>query len=158
MNDLDLDQITDHLWSKLQSTQSTALVVGNQPPDCLGYVPTEKPPYAVVIIGSLSPGGLLHFSNPHVLEALLEGKTVYLYEPGLSYHRHKATASPLLLGQLQSAERYLKQLGIQFYGQSCRGKLITQAMAQQLIAQGKAPPSGAILTPLARELLGGITS
>lgn len=157
MNQAQLEQLTEKLWAKLNCHQGRALVIGATPPDCLGYAPTDSPPYEVVIIGSLSAGELLHFSNTTVLDALLRGQAVYLWESGLDYHRHRATASPYLLGKLQVAEAELKRLGIQFYGSKARRPLVTATTAKRLLTEQKPLPPGGILTPLARDILGEAT-
>ena len=60
-----------------------ALLIGKEPGLELGYQYVAEPPYDVVVIGSLSLGGLLRFREERVLTALAEGKSVYLYTPGL---------------------------------------------------------------------------
>ncbi len=157
MNQVELEQLTEKLWAKLTLHQPRALVVGATPPDCLGYAPTDRPPYEAVIIGSLTVGELLHFSNTSALEALLQGKAVYLWKPGLDYHNHRATASAYLLGKLQSAEMELRRLGIQFYGGNRRPPLVTASEARNLLHQGKSLPPHSILTPLARDVWGQAT-
>ncbi|MFI3312353.1 MAG: hypothetical protein R3Y62_00560 [Eubacteriales bacterium] len=157
MNQSELNRLTDRVWQALQGSQPTALLIGDPPPDTLGYVLTHSPPYEAVIIGSLTAGQLLYFHQPAVLDALLLGKPVYLWQGGLLYRQYKATAPPRLYGQLLSAEGQLRQLGVQFYGGNARS-LITATTAAALARQGKQPPAGAILTPLARDILGGYTS
>lgn len=133
----------------------SALLIGAPPGDALGYQLTDSPPFDAVVIGSLDPGELLHFSDPCVLTALLQGKPVYLWEPGLCHRAHASTANRALWARLQAAERGLKQLGVRFYGPSARRRLITAEQARALLRQGRKPPEGAVLTPLAREVLGG---
>lgn len=133
----------------------TALLVGSPPGDAMGYRLTGTPPCDAVIIGSLDPGELLHFSDPRVLGALLEGKPVFLWEPGLTHRAWAATANRVLWARLQSAERSLRQLGIRFYGPSEGRRLVTAEQARELVRQGRRPPAGAVLTPLAREVLNG---
>ena len=51
-----------------------AFLIGNEPGVPLGYTYVEAPPYDGVVIGSLTLGQLLHFSQEPVLTALAEGK------------------------------------------------------------------------------------
>ena len=60
-----------------------ALLIGNEPGWPLGYRYVKEKPYEAVVIGSLTIGELLHFSNEEVLSALAEGIPVILYTPGL---------------------------------------------------------------------------
>ena len=62
---------------------SRALLIGKAPAAELGFTYTAEEPYDAVVIGSLSLGELLHFRQEQVLLALSQGKTVYLYTPGL---------------------------------------------------------------------------
>ena len=55
-----------------------ALLIGSEPPLELGYTYVTAPPYDGVVIGSLTLGQALCFSNEQVLEALAEGKSVVL--------------------------------------------------------------------------------
>lgn len=60
-----------------------ALLIGREPAAALGWSYVTEPPYDAVVIGSLSLGSLLRFREEAVLEALAQGKSVYLYTPGL---------------------------------------------------------------------------
>ena len=60
-----------------------ALLIGAEPTHELGYTYVSEQPYDVVVIGSLTLGQLLRFREERVLEAIAEGKPVYLYTPGL---------------------------------------------------------------------------
>lgn len=60
-----------------------ALLIGREPGVELGYEYVSQGPFDAVVIGSLSLGELLRFRDERVLEALAQGKNVYLYTPGL---------------------------------------------------------------------------
>lgn len=129
-----------------------ALLVGAQPGWPLGYRYVKEKPYEAVVIGSLTIGELLHFSNEEVLSALAEGIPVILYTPGLP----EVKANRALNAALAGKKRELKSWGVSFTDGSVK-KLIT---AQQAIAMAKAgikPGPGAVLTPLARDILEGKT-
>lgn len=127
-----------------------ALLIGREPTAELGYDYVAQPPYDAVVIGSLSLSQLLRFREERVLEALAEGKPVYLYTPGLP----EAPKNRMLSGSLASAQRELKNWGVLFTDGG-RKKLITAQEARTLRAAGKMPGSGAVLTPLAREIMEG---
>lgn len=131
-----------------------ALCVGDWPAEDLGYRPAGDGPYAAVLIGSLTAGELLCFSHPEVWDALLAGVPVYLWEGGLRYRAGAKTAGRALWSRLMAAERGLKALGIRFYGDGGRA-LVTAAEARRLLSEHRPLPPGAILTPLARDVLGG---
>ena len=127
-----------------------ALLIGREPGQELGYRYVTEPPYEAVVIGSLSLGQLLRFREERVLEALAQGKQVLLYTPGLP----EAPRNRALAGSLASAQRELKNWGVLFTDGG-RKKLITAEEARILRAQGTAPGAGAVLTPLAKEILEG---
>lgn len=147
-------RVEDEVFRRLDAVPA-ALLLGEPPGDALGYRLTAAPPYDAVVIGSMEPGELLNFTDSRVLNALLEGKPVFLWEPGLRHRARTATANRVLWARLQSAERSLKQLGVRFYGPSEGRRLVTAEQARILLRRGLRPPEGAILTPLARELLNG---
>ena len=93
---------------------------------------------------------LLRFREEAVLEALAEGKTVYLYTPGLP----EAPKNRALAGSLTAAQRELKNWGVLFTDGG-RKRLITAEEARLLRAAGRIPTPGAVLTPLAREIMEG---
>ena len=126
-----------------------ALLIGQEPCHTLGYTYVTQPPYDAVVIGSLTIGQLLHFSQEPALEALAAGKPVILYTPGLP----EAPASRSLSATLASRRRELKNWGIVFTGGNQR-KVITAQQAQAMRAAGQQPAPGAVLTPLAKEILG----
>ena len=78
-----------------------ALLIGSEPPLELGYEYVTQPPYDAVVIGSLKLSELLHFREERVLSALAEGKSVYLYTPGLP----EAPKNRALSGSLTAAQR-----------------------------------------------------
>ena len=127
-----------------------ALLIGREPGTELGFQYVQEKPYDAVVIGSLSLSGLLRFREEAVLEALAEGKSVYLYTPGLP----EAPKNRALAGSLTAAQRELKNWGILFTDGG-RKKLITAEEARILRASGRQPAPGAVLTPLAKEIMEG---
>ena len=124
------------------------LLMGMQPDADLGFSYTNEPPWDGVVIGSLSRAQLLRFREEPVLAALAEGKPVYLYTPGLP----EPGKNRALAASLTAAQRELKNWGILFTDGG-RKRLITAQEAKLLRAAGKYPGSGAVLTPLAKEIL-----
>jgi hypothetical protein len=129
---------------------SRALLIGKTPAAELGFTYTAAEPYDVVVIGSLSLGDLLHFRQEQVLEALASGKTVVLYTPGLP----EAPKNRALSAALASARRELKNWGVVFT-EGGRKRLVTAQEARTLRESGRRPEPGAVLTPLAREIMEG---
>ena len=86
-----------------------------------------------------------------VLLALAEGKSVYLYTPGLP----SAPKNRALAGSLTAAQRELKNWGVLFTDGG-RKKLITAEEARILRQKGQLPGPGAVLTPLAKEIMEGM--
>ena len=127
-----------------------ALLLGKEPGLELGFQYVQEAPYDTVVIGSLSLSQLLRFQEETVLAALAEGKPVYLYTPGLP----EAPKNRALSGSLTAAQRELKNWGILFTD-GCRKKLITAEEARILRAAGRQPAPGAVLTPLAKEIMEG---
>lgn len=127
-----------------------ALLIGQEPGQELGFQYVQEKPYDAVVIGSLSLAQLLRFQEETVLEALAEGKTVYLYTPGLP----EAPKNRALSGSLTAAQRELKNWGVLFTDGG-RKKLITAEEARILRAAGRRPSPGAVLTPLAKEIMEG---
>ena len=127
-----------------------ALLVGKEPGTELGFQYVQEPPYDVVVIGSLTLSQLLRFREERVLTALAEGKPVYLYTPGLP----EAPKNRALSGSLTAAQRELKNWGVLFTDGG-RKRLITAEEARILRASGRQPSPGAVLTPLAREIMEG---
>ena len=127
-----------------------ALLIGREPAAELGYRYVAEEPYEAVVIGSLSLGQLLHFREEAVLGALAQGKPVYLYVPGLP----EAPKNRALAGSLAAAQRELKNWGVLFTD-GARKHLITAEEAKTLRLKGQSPGPGAVLTPLAKEILEG---
>ena len=125
-----------------------AILIGREPPVELGCTSVGEPPYDAVVIGSLELSQLLRFREEQVLEALAEGKPVYLYTPGLP----ESPKNRALSGSLAAAQRELKSWGV-IFTEGGRKRLITAEEARQLRLSGKNPGPGAVLTPLAREIL-----
>lgn len=125
-----------------------ALLIGREPPVHLGYEYVSGAPFDAVVIGSLELSQLLRFREEPVLKALAEGKSVFLYTPGLP----EAPGNRALAGSLASAQRELKSWGVVFTDGG-RKRLITAEEARLLRSSGKAPAPGSVLTPLAREIL-----
>jgi hypothetical protein len=124
-----------------------ALLIGAEPAG-LGFSYVTESPYEAVVIGSLTLGQLLRFSDERVLSALSEGKSVYLYTPGLP----QAPKNRALGASLATAQRELKNWGVLFTD-GARKHLVTAEEAQALRRQGRCPAPGAVLTPLAKEIL-----
>ena len=127
-----------------------ALLIGREPGLELGYQYVTEPPYDAVMIGSLTLSQLLRFREERVLTALAEGKAVYLYTPGLP----EAPKNRALSGSLTAAQRELKNWGVLFTDGG-RKKLITAEEARLLRSTGRQPAPGAVLTPLAKEIMEG---
>ena len=127
-----------------------ALLIGKEPAAQLGLTYVAEPPYDSVVIGSLSLSQLLRFREEQVLQALAEGKPVYLYTPGLP----EAPKNRSLSGSLTAAQRELKNWGVLFTDGG-RKRLVTAEEAKALRAAGRHPAPGAVLTPLAREIMEG---
>lgn len=125
-----------------------ALLIGSKPPLPFDFV--GQKPYEAVVIGSLTLGQLLRFDNEAVLEALAQGMSVYLYVPGLpDVPKNRALAA-----SCSNAQREIKNWGILFTDGS-RRHLVTAEEARLLRRRGEKPASGAVLTPLAKEILEG---
>ena len=126
-----------------------ALLIGTEPRTELGFSYVPEKPYEAVVIGSLSIGNLLKFREERVLEALAEGKSVYLYTPGLPISRNRA-----LSGSLAAAQRELKNWGV-IFTDGGRKRLITAEEARAMRSAGRTPAPGSVLTPLAKEIMEG---
>lgn len=127
-----------------------ALLIGKEPAADLGYEYVAQEPYDAVVIGSLTLSQALGLREERVLEALAEGKSVVLYTPGLP----EAPKNRALAASLASARRELKSWGVVFTDGSQR-RLITAQEARAMRANGTRPAAGAVLTPLAKEILEG---
>ena len=124
-----------------------AYLIGNAPTS-LPFSYVTDGAYDAVVIGSLTLGQLLHFREDRVLQALAEGKPVYLYTPGLP----QAPKNRALSAALATAQRELKNWGVLFTDGS-RRHLVTAEEAKLLRSKGQSPAPGAVLTPLAKEIL-----
>ena len=127
-----------------------ALLIGKEPDQMLGFQYVQDLPYEAVVMGSLTLSQLLRFREERVLSALAEGKAVYLYVPGLP----EAPKNRALSASLAAATRELKNWGVLFTDGG-RKRLITAEEARLLRSQGRIPGPGAVLTPLAKEILEG---
>lgn len=129
---------------------SRALLIGAEPPCPLGYAYVQEPPYEGVVIGSLPIAQALSLTDERVLSALAEGLPVILYTPGLPQGgKNRALGASLAAGR-----RQMKNWGILFTD-GAQKRLITAQEARLLRQSGKTPAPGAVLTPLAREILEG---
>ena len=125
-----------------------AYLVGKEPLCPLGSTYVKEPPYDAVVIGSLTLWELLHFSDPIALSALAQGLRVILYTPGLP----ESPKNRALAASLASRCRELKSWGVVFTD-GRQKRVITAQEAKQMREQGLKPAPGAVLTPLAKEIL-----
>jgi hypothetical protein len=129
---------------------SRALLIGDSPGVPLDFSYVKEKPYDAVMIGSLNLGQLLRFDQEEVLEALANGIPVYLYSPGLP----TAPKNRALSASIATAQRELKNWGVLFTD-GARRHLVTAEEARVLRRKGVQPAPGAVLTPLAKEILEG---
>ena len=127
-----------------------ALLIGREPPFSCGVQLVREGSYEAVMIGSLTISELLRFREERVLQAMAEGKPVYLYTPGLP----QAPKNRALAASLASAQRELKNWGV-IFTDGGRKRLVTAQEAKLLRQSGQRPGEDAVLTPLAREILEG---
>ena len=125
-----------------------ALLIGNPPPVELGFAYVTEGDYDAVVIGSLTLGQLLQFREERVLAALAEGKQVLLYTPALP----QAGKNRALAGSLTGAQRELKNWGV-IFTDGGRKRLVTAEEARRMVRSGQMPAPGAVLTPLAKEIM-----
>lgn len=123
-----------------------ALLIGDKPPLEHEYV--TQPPYEGIVIGSLKLSQLLCFGEERVLEALAQGKPVVLYTPGLP----ESPGNRALAASLAARRRELKSWGVVFTDGGQR-QVITAELARKMRQNGQMPGPGAVLTPLAKEIL-----
>ena len=126
-----------------------ALLIGQAPDADLGYTYVASEPFDAVVIGSLSLGQALCFHEEAALSALAEGKSVICYTPGFPL----SPKNRALGAALASGRRNMKNLGIVFTDGGQK-RLVTAQEARALVQAGKCPAPGAVLTPLAKEILG----
>lgn len=127
-----------------------AYLVGKAPPFPLGYEYVDAAPFDAVVIGSLTLTELLRFRDEQVLSALAEGIPVFLYTPGLP----QAPKNRALGASLAAAQRELKNWGV-IFTDGGQKRLITAEEARAMRRTGRRPGPGAVLTPLAKEILEG---
>lgn len=127
-----------------------ALLIGQEPGAELGFEYVREGAHDAIVIGSLSLGELVSFREERVLAALAEGRAVYLYTPGLP----ESPKNRALACSLSTAQRELKNWGVLFTDGG-RKRLITAQEAKLLRQTGSSPAPGAVLTPLAKEILEG---
>lgn len=125
-----------------------ALLIGREPAAELGYSYVTELPFDAVVIGSLSIGELIRFREERVFAALAEGKSVYLYTPGLP----ESPKNRALATSIAAAQRELKNWGVIFTDGGHR-RLVTAEEARELRRTGRSPGPGAVLTPLAKEIM-----
>jgi len=147
---MNLDQLTEEVWKRLQNDQPRALLVGNRPDGLDRFQLVQELPYDAVILGILPPADLLHMPSQIVCEALLQDIPVYLWE---AQPYRSAKNARALCRALAAAEQSLLQLGVRRLG-VCK-KLITAQEARMLLRMGRKPQPGARMTPLARDILEG---
>ena len=126
-----------------------ALLIGEKPAAALGYEYAEQG-YEAVVIGSLTLGQLLRFSDERALEALSQGKTVLLYTPGLP----QAPKNRALAASLTASQRELKNWGV-IFTDGGRRRLVTAEEARAMRLRGERPSRDAVMTPLAKEIMEG---
>lgn len=126
-----------------------ALLIGREPDADLGFTYVREEPFDAVVIGSLTVGQLVCFREDRVLCALAEGKSVVLYTPGLPEVRNRALAA-----SLAAKRRELKSWGVVF-SDGHKRHLVTAQEAKRMRQLGERPALGAVLTPLAKEILEG---
>ena len=126
-----------------------ALLIGKEPGAELGFSYVREEPYDAVVIGSLTVGQMGCFREERVLCALAEGKSVILYTPGLPEVKNRALAA-----SLAAKRRELKSWGVVFTD-GCKRHLVTAQEAKRMRQNGERPAVGAVLTPLAKEILEG---
>ena len=129
---------------------SKAYLIGKAPPLPLGYEYGENEPYDAVVIGSLTLQQLLRFREERVLSALAEGVPVFLYTPGLP----QSPKNRALAASLAASQRELKNWGV-IFTDGGQKRLITAEEARAMRRTGRRPGPGAVLTPLAKEILEG---
>lgn len=146
-----LRQVLQRVEKEL-ARKPAALLLGEAPQGETGFSYVTQAPYTAVVIGSLDAYSLLHFPDPESLKALLEGKPVYLWEPGQQWRAYAATSNRSLWSRLHSAYRQMLQLGVRPLREERRSLLTAQEVRRRL-EQGL--PVEGRLTPLARDILEG---
>lgn len=150
MNEELIDQIVAEV--KKRQNLPAALLIGQKPAQELGFQYILEGEHSAVVIGSMDASDVLHFPNGECAQALLMGKPVYLWQDGLRYRAFSRTANRALWSKLLSAERQMKQLGVQFIGAK-QQKLLTADEVRRRLRDGQSIDGR--LTPLARDVLEG---
>lgn len=149
------EQVVEEVLRRVRSElaqKPAALLLGEMPPEETGYRYVTEPPYEAVILGSVDASQLLAFPEGAVLQALLEGKPVYIRAEGEHWRQYQRTAPPELFSRLLEARRRMLRMGVKLLG-SPQERLITAAELRRRQREGL-PISGR-LTPLARDILEG---
>lgn len=149
------EEIVEEVLRRVQAElnqKPAALLLGAAPEEDTGYRYVTKPPYEAVILGSMDAFSLLEFPDQRSLQALLEGKPVYVYEPGELWRQYQKTAPRELYALLLEARRRLLRLGVRPLRTGNSG-LITAAELRRRQREGL--PICGRLTPLARDILEG---
>lgn len=156
MNERLIEEVLAEVQRRQTAGRPAALLLGRAPERDTGFRYVSDGEYSAVVIGSLSACALLHFPDEESTQALLAGKTVYLCPEGLEYRKYSHTSNRVLWSRLLAAERQLKQLGVQFLGETHgagTGKLLTADEVRRRVREGL--PVEGRLTPLARDVLEG---
>ncbi|MBQ3216789.1 MAG: hypothetical protein IJB35_03120 [Oscillospiraceae bacterium] len=151
MNEKLISEVVQRVEAELLR-KPPALLLGKRPPEETGFSYVTEGEYSAVVIGSMSAWELLHFPDEQSLNALLEGKPVYLWEGGQDWKRFSSCPNRSLWSKLLSAQRQLQQWGVKPLA-AASGKLMTAQEVQRRLKQGL--PIEGRLTPLARDLLEG---
>ncbi len=148
------EELIEEVLAEIRHRQErpAALLIGRQPEEDLGWHYVNGGEYAAVVIGSMSAGALLRFPDEVCSEALLHGKPVFVCESGLDYRKYAATANRAFWSRLLSAQRQMKQLGVQFVGASA-SRLLTAEEVRRRLKNGQRIDGR--LTPLAKDVLEG---
>lgn len=146
------DALIAQVLAEVERRQRCACLIGRQPTRDLGWNYVTQGEFQAVVIGSLSAYELLQMPDEICVEALLTGKPVFVCEEGLEYRRHAKTANRALYSQLLTAERRLKQLGMQFLRENT-SKILTAEEVRRRLQSGERIEGR--LTPLARDILEG---
>ncbi len=146
------DALIAQVLAEVERRQRAAYLIGRVPTRDLGWNYVTQGEFQAVVIGSLSAYELLQMPDAVCVEALLLGKPVFVCEEGLDYRRHAKTANRALYTRLLSAERQLKQLGVQFLRET-QQKILTAEEVRRRLQSGERIEGR--LTPLARDVLEG---
>lgn len=146
-----IEEVLRRVRAELEQ-RPAALLLGERPTEETGFRYVTEPPYEAVILGSMDASQLLTFPEGTVLQALLEGKPVYLRTEGERWRQYQRSAPPELFARLQEARRRMLRMGVKPLGRP-QERLITAAELRRRQREGL-PVSGR-LTPLARDILEG---